>query len=104
MDDAAEGILLAAEHYNLSDPVNLGSGEEISIRDLADMIARLTGFEGKFDWNASRPNGQPRRSLDTSKAEARFGFKAHTRLEDGLRQTIDWYRASGRGQATGGAV
>jgi GDP-L-fucose synthase len=103
VDDAAEAILLATEHYDLSDPVNLGSGEEISIRDLAEMIARLTGFEGKFEWNTDRPNGQPRRSLDTSKAEARFGFKAHTRLEDGLRRTIDWYRDSGRRGAAAGA-
>jgi GDP-L-fucose synthase len=95
VDDAAEGILSATESYNLSDPVNLGSGEEISIRDLADMIARLVGFEGKYVWDTSKPNGQPRRSLDTSKAEARFGFKARTRLEEGLRQTIDWYRAKG---------
>lgn len=104
VEDAAEAILLATEHYDLSDPVNLGSGEEISIRDLADMIARLTGFDGKFDWNTRRPNGQPRRSLDISKADARFGFKAHTRLEEGLQETIDWYRASGPRSAPGGAA
>ncbi len=90
--DAAEGILLATEHYNASEPVNLGSGEEISIRALAELIARLTGFEGKFVWDTSRPNGQPRRALDVSKAEMEFGFKAQTSLEDGLRQTIEWYR------------
>ncbi len=103
VDDAAEGILLAAENYDLSDPVNLGSGEEISIRDLAGMIARLAGFDGEFVWDTSKPNGQPRRSLDTSKAEARFGFKAHTRLEEGLRQTIDWYQAEVSSAAEGGA-
>jgi GDP-L-fucose synthase len=101
VDDAAEGILLGAEKYDLSDPVNLGSGEEISIRDLANMIARLAGFEGEFVWDTSRPNGQPRRSLDTSKAEARFGFKARTRLEEGLKETIEWYRSNGH--AAGGA-
>ncbi|HLC06032.1 MAG TPA: GDP-L-fucose synthase [Anaerolineales bacterium] len=102
VDDAAEGILLGAEHYNLSDPVNLGSGEEISIRELAEMIARLSGFDGKFVWDTSKPNGQPRRSLDTSKAEANFGFKAGTRLEDGLRTTIDWYRARRAGATPAG--
>lgn len=103
VEDAAEGIVLGAENYNLSDPVNLGSGEEISIRDLADMIARLAGFDGEFIWDTSQPNGQPRRSLDTSKAEARFGFKARTRLEEGLSRTIDWYRANERRAARGGA-
>jgi GDP-L-fucose synthase len=91
-DDAAEGILLAAERYNQSDPVNLGSGKEISIKDLARMIADLTGFEGNFVWDTTKPNGQPRRALDTTKAEALFGFRAKTPLEDGLRQTVEWYR------------
>lgn len=90
--DAAEGILLAAERYNSSEPVNLGSGEEISIKDLAEVIARLTGFGGQLVWDTSKPNGQPRRALDTSKAEAAFDFRARTSFEDGLRQTIDWYR------------
>jgi len=90
--DAAEGILLAAERYNQSDPVNLGSGREISIKDLARMIADLTGFEGNFVWDTTEPNGQPRRALDTSKAEALFGFRAKTPLEDGLGQTVEWYR------------
>lgn len=90
--DAAEGILLGAEHLNESEPVNLGSGQEIRIRDLAQTIARLTGFEGRFEWDTSRPNGQPRRALDTSKAQEMFGFVARTSLEDGLAATIDWYR------------
>jgi GDP-L-fucose synthase len=92
--DAAEGILLAAEHYNASDPVNLGSGREMSIRDLAALIARLTGFTGRFVWDTNQPNGQPRRALDTSKAEALFGFRARTSFEEGLRETVDWYMAN----------
>jgi GDP-L-fucose synthase len=90
--DAAEGILLAAERYHQSDPVNLGSGQEISIKDLAELIARLTGFEGQLVWDTSKPNGQPRRALDTSKAQALFGFKAKTTFQEGLRRTVDWYR------------
>jgi len=89
--DAAEGILLAAERYNGSEPVNLGSGKEISIKDLAELIARLTGFQGKIVWDTSKPNGQPRRALDTSRAEKYFGFKAAVAFEEGLKQTIDWY-------------
>jgi len=89
--DAAEGILLATERYNASDPVNLGSGFEISIKALVEMIARLTGFEGEIVWDTSKPNGQPRRKLDTSRAKARFGFEATTRFEEGLRQTVAWY-------------
>jgi GDP-L-fucose synthase len=90
--DAAEGILLAAERYNESDPVNLGSGAEISIRELATMIAGLTGFTGDIVWDASKPDGQPRRSVDTSKAEKCFGFRARVRFQAGLRETIEWYR------------
>ena len=90
--DAAEGILLATEHYNSSDPVNLGSGNEISIKNLSESIARLTGYHGKLVWDTAKPNGQPRRSLDTSKAERLFGFKAKTSFEDGLRQTVEWYQ------------
>lgn len=90
--DAAQGILLAAEHFNSSDPVNLGSGNEISIKDLAETIARLTDFHGKLVWDTSKPNGQPRRSLDTHKAEQYFGFKASTSFEEGLRHTVEWYR------------
>lgn len=94
VDDAAEGILLAAERFNESEPVNLGSGREITIKGLAELIARLTGFAGEFVWDTTKPNGQPRRALDTSKAEARFGFRAQTSFEDGLRRTIEWYRGS----------
>lgn len=90
--DAADGILMAAAELETSDPVNLGSGQEISIRALAETIARLTGFEGTFNWDTSKPNGQPRRALDTTKAQALFGWQATTDLEAGLRATIDWYR------------
>ena len=93
VDDAAEGILLAAELYDDPDPVNLGSGQEIAVRDLAELIAKLAGFEGTLRWDASKPDGQPRRRLDTTRAEKSFGFKASTSLEDGLRTTIDWYVA-----------
>ncbi|HEY9086525.1 MAG TPA: GDP-L-fucose synthase [Anaerolineaceae bacterium] len=92
VEDAAEGILLAAERYNDSLPVNLGSGNEIAIKDLAEMIARLTGFSGRLVWDSSKPNGQPRRALDTTRAEQLFGFRAQTNFEEGLRRTIDWYR------------
>ncbi len=93
VEDAAEGILLATELYNGAEPVNLGSGYEISIRDLAELIQRLTGYQGRLVWDTSRPNGQPRRGLDTTRAEEYFGFKAVTTFEEGLRRTIDWYRA-----------
>ncbi len=89
--DAAEGIVLATERYNGADPVNLGSGKEISIRDLVQIIARLTGFDGKIEWDTTKPDGQPRRCLDTSKAEKLFGFRAETDFENGLRETINWY-------------
>jgi len=92
VEDAAEGILCASEKYNESEPVNLGSGYEISIKDLVEMIARLTGFEGKLVWDTGKPNGQPRRGLDVSRAEALFGFHAGTPFEQGLRRTIEWYR------------
>jgi GDP-L-fucose synthase len=92
--DAAEGIVLAAERYDGDEPVNIGAGAEISIRDLVEMIARLTGFEGKIIWDASRPDGQPRRRLDTTRAERYFEFRARTGFEVGLRQTIEWYRQS----------
>ena len=84
--------MLATERLETSDPVNLGAGFEISIKDLAELIARLTGFQGQLVWNTSQPDGQPRRSLDTSRAEALFGFKARTTFEEGLARTIDWYR------------
>lgn len=90
--DAAEGILLAAEKYNGSEPVNLGSGMEISIKDLIELIARLTEFEGKIVWDESKPDGQPRRALDTQRAYEYFGFKAQMSFEEGLRRTIEWYR------------
>jgi GDP-L-fucose synthase len=92
VEDAAEGILLAAEHYNGSEPVNLGSAMEISIKDLAELISRLTGFEGELVWDTTKPNGQPRRVLDTSRAEQYFGFRAQVPFEEGLRRTIAWYR------------
>lgn len=82
---------MAAERYNGSEPVNLGSGYEISIKDLAEMIARLTGFDGEIVWDPSKPNGQPRRALDVSRAEKYFGFRAQMPFEEGLRRTIDWY-------------
>ena len=94
VEDAAEGILRAAEHYNGDAPVNLGSGMEISIRELVERIARLTGFDGEIVWDATRPDGQPRRSLDTSQARGLFGFEATTEFEEGLRRTIDWYRGN----------
>jgi len=97
--DAAEGILLGGEALNSSEPVNLGSGKEIRIRDLAEQIADLSGFGGKFEWDTSKPNGQPRRGLDTRKAKALFGFVARTSLEEGLRQTIEWYEAFRREKA-----
>jgi GDP-L-fucose synthase len=90
--DAAEGILLATERYNSSEPVNLGSGEEISIKNLAEKIVELTGFEGELFWDTSRPNGQPRRALDTSRAKESFGFEAQVKLNEGLKRTVDWYR------------
>ena len=90
--DAAEGLLLAAERYDGADPVNLGSGEEIAIRDLAPMVAEHCGFKGRIVWDASKPNGQPRRKLDTARAEQMFGFRAETSLSNGLAATIAWYR------------
>jgi len=92
VEDAAEGILLATEKYNGAEPVNLGTGFEISIKDLVEMIARLAGFTGKLVWDTSKPNGQPRRGLDVSRAVKLFGFRASTPFEEGLRQTIEWYR------------
>jgi len=90
--DAAEGILLAAERYDSSDPVNLGAGFEITIKQLTELIARLSGFKGAVRWDTSRPNGQPRRKLDTRKAKERFGFEAKIGFEQGLAETIAWYR------------
>jgi len=93
VDDCAEGLVLAAERYNDGDPVNLGAGFEISMRDLAAKIAHLTGYQGTIVWDAERPNGQPRRMLDVSRARARFGFEARTTFDAGLARTIAWYRA-----------
>jgi GDP-L-fucose synthase len=91
VDDAARGIVLATERYDGPEPVNLGAGHEISIRDLAELIARLTRFEGVIRWDPTKPDGQPRRMLDTRRAAERFGFRAEVGLEEGLRRTIDWW-------------
>jgi GDP-L-fucose synthase len=99
VEDCAEAIAMAAEKYDSSEPVNLGSGKEITIRELATLIAELTGFKGTIRWDTSKPDGQPRRSLDTQKAEKNFGFKAHTPLRDGLKKTIDWYVKESGGAA-----
>ncbi|MFN8621063.1 MAG: GDP-L-fucose synthase [Chloroflexota bacterium] len=109
VDDAARGIVLAAERYSSPDPVNLGVGHELRIRELVEMIGRLTGFEGEIAWDATKPDGQPRRALDTSRARERFGFVAEMPFEEGLRRTIDWYRGvraaeSAGSPATGGAA
>lgn len=92
-EDAAEGILLATERYDGSEPVNLGAGFEITIRELAETIARLTGFTGRLVWDTSKPDGQPRRSLDTSRAREAFGFTAGTSFDEGLKRTVDWYKS-----------
>jgi GDP-L-fucose synthase len=94
VDDAAEGITLATERYDGADPVNLGVGHEITIRDLVELVARLTGFEGEIRWDASKPDGQPRRALDTSRARERFGFVAETSFEEGLSRTIASFRVA----------
>jgi GDP-L-fucose synthase len=93
VEDAAEGILLAAEKYNKPDPVNLGAGFEISIKDLVGLIAKLTAFKGKIIWDSTKPDGQPRRMLDVTRAEKEFGFKARTGFEEGLKKTIEWYNS-----------
>ncbi len=100
VEDAAEGIALATQKYNSSEPVNIGSSFEISIKDLTETIARLTGFNGSIRWDTTKPNGQPRRKLDTTRAREAFGFEAKTDFEEGLKRTIAWYaneRANGRG-------
>jgi GDP-L-fucose synthase len=94
VDDAARGILDATEHYDGEEPVNLGSGEELPVRRLAEMIAEATGFDGTLRWNPRQPDGQPRRQLDTSLASKLFGFRATTALQDGLRETVSWYLAN----------
>lgn len=92
VEDCAEAIVLATERYDRPEPVNIGAGREISIKDLVGLIARLTGFRGRITWDTSKPNGQPRRCLDTSRAAQEFGFRATTGFEEGLRRTIEWYR------------
>jgi GDP-L-fucose synthase len=92
VEDAAEAIVLAAEHYNDPAPVNLGSGLEVSIKELVELIAELTGFRGRLVWDTTKPDGQPRRCLDTTVAERAFGFRARTVFREGLKRTIDWYR------------
>jgi len=94
VDDCAEGIALAAERYDGAEPVNLGSGQEISIHDLAEVVAEVVGFEGEIEWDTSKPNGQPRRCLDVSRARELFGFEARTPLRAGLERTVEWYRAN----------
>jgi nucleoside-diphosphate-sugar epimerase len=97
VDDCADAIVAATERYDGPAPVNVGASSEISIRDLTELIARLTGFEGELRWDPSKPDGQPRRSLDTRRARELFGFEASTPLEEGLERTIAWYRESGPG-------
>ena len=99
VDDAAEAIVLATEYYDGAEPVNLGAGFEISIKDLAEKIARLSGFHGRLVWNTALPDGQPRRCLDTTRAAAYFGFRASTPFDEGLRRTIEWYRNETAGSA-----
>jgi GDP-L-fucose synthase len=96
VEDAAEAVVLAAERHTDSAPVNLGSGSEVSMRDLADLVRKVTGYQGELVWDASRPDGQPRRCLDTSRAERAFGFRARTPLAVGLERTVEWYLAQGR--------
>jgi GDP-L-fucose synthase len=93
VEDAAEGILLATERYNGGEPFNLGSGMEISIKELAELIKKLTGFSGDIIWDTTKPNGQPRRALDVTRAEKYFGFRAKMPFEEGLKRTIEWYKA-----------
>ena len=95
VEDAARGLLLAGRDYNGPEPVNLGTGTEISIKDLAETVATATGFEGEIIWDTTKPNGQPRRQLDVSRASERFGFEAETSFADGLAQTVAWFKAQG---------
>ena len=94
VEAGAQGLLLAAQRYDGPEPVNLGTGAEISIRELAALIAELTGFVGRIRWDTSKPNGQPRRQLDTSRAAERFGFRAHIGLREGIERTVAWYRSA----------
>jgi GDP-L-fucose synthase len=104
VDDAAEGIVAATARYNGAEPVNIGSGAEISIRDLAVKIAEMTGFDGRLLWDTAQPNGQPRRALDTARALEAFGFRARTPLDEGLRRTIAWFLAEARKKELGAAA
>lgn len=104
VDDCAEGILLAAERYESPEPVNLGTDHEVTIRELTEMIGELVGFEGQIRWDSSKPDGQPRRRLNTERAEREFGFAAKTGLADGLRRTIQWWEESGRVAASPATV
>jgi GDP-L-fucose synthase len=101
VEDCAEGVVAAAERYDGANPVNLGTSNEISIRGLSELIADLTGFSGEIRWDTTKPNGQPRRSLDTSRAETLFGWRAKTSFRDGLERTIEWYRAAAPAYAAG---
>ena len=92
VEDAAEAIVLATEKYNKSDPINIGAGFEISIKDLVELLCKLCDFDGGIIWDNSKPDGQPRRCLDTTKAKQEFGFKARTDFEEGLQKTIEWYK------------
>ena len=94
VEDATEAIVLATEKYNKSEPVNIGAGFEISIKDLVTLLIKLIGFKGSIVWNTSKPDGQPRRMLDTSKAKKEFGFKAEIQFKQGLKNTIDWYTST----------
>jgi GDP-L-fucose synthase len=102
VDDCAEALVLAADRYSGPEPVNVGTGSEISIRELAELISELTGFEGRIRWDTSMPNGQPRRALDTSRARELFGFEARTPLREGLERTVAWYRAHAGQQVAAG--
>jgi GDP-L-fucose synthase len=102
VEDAAEGIVAGAERYEGDEPVNLGTGREISIRDLTTLIAEFTGFHGSFSWNTARPDGQPRRALDVSRARDEFGWMARVPFEEGLKATISWYRESRMPSTAGG--
>ena len=99
VDDAVEGLVLAAERYDAPEPVNLGTGGEISIHDLAELVAEVTGFDGRITWDASMPNGQPRRGLDATRARELFGWEAQTPLREGLERTVAWYRSDARTHA-----
>jgi GDP-L-fucose synthase len=101
VEDCVEGLVLAAEQYDAPEPVNLGTGDEISIRDLADLVREFAGYTGAVRWDTTRPNGQPRRKLDTSRAEALFGFRARVSLREGIERTVAWYRAQRNGGLDG---